>query len=51
MQHSDVETKEATPLKETKEHSLKGTLYFVMFIGSFIFISWFVIYFLFLSRI
>ncbi|MBU9710425.1 cytochrome c oxidase subunit 2A [Bacillus tamaricis] len=38
--------------KNKEDHSsLKGTLYFVLFVGSFILVSWFAVFFLYLSRI
>lgn len=37
--------------KSQGESTLKGTLVFVMSIGSFILISWFIVFFLFLGRI
>ncbi|WP_096186797.1 cytochrome c oxidase subunit 2A [Evansella halocellulosilytica] len=37
--------------KNRGESTLKGTLVFVMSIGTFILISWFIVFFLFLGRI
>ncbi|SDZ13006.1 Cytochrome c oxidase subunit IIa family protein [Evansella caseinilytica] len=51
MSKADLENKHKSATAAEKEVSLKGTLVFVMFLGSFIFVTWFAIYFLYLSRI
>lgn len=46
----EQKNKGAVKTSEKKEHSLKGTLFSVMFLGVFIIISWVGVYALFLSR-
>ncbi|ADU28617.1 hypothetical protein [Evansella cellulosilytica] len=39
------------PVSEQEEGSLKGTFTFVLFLGSFLVITWFIVFILFLTRI
>jgi hypothetical protein len=48
--NTNLSTQKGSVQIET-EPSLKGTLLFVMFVGLFIVVSWFGIFFLFLSRL
>ncbi|WP_280771310.1 cytochrome c oxidase subunit 2A [Salipaludibacillus daqingensis] len=50
MSQTDLNTEQNKSLKKEEDSSLKGTLVFVMFLGSFILVSWFAIFYLFLVR-
>ncbi|MDQ0256128.1 hypothetical protein J2S74_003527 [Evansella vedderi] len=51
MSKSNLKTKQSNVSTKEDNSELRGTLTFVMFIGSFIFISWFAIFFLYLGRL
>jgi hypothetical protein len=50
MSQTELKTKYKQTTKKEEDSSLKGTLVFVMFLGSFILVSWFAIFYLFLVR-
>ncbi|PYZ92107.1 cytochrome c oxidase subunit 2A [Salipaludibacillus keqinensis] len=50
MAQTGMKTQQNQVQKVKEDSSLKGTLIFVMFIGSFILVSWFAIFYLFLIR-
>lgn len=50
MSQTKLKTQQNQSTQKEEDSSLKGTLVFVLFLGSFILVSWFAIFFLFLSK-
>ncbi|SES36364.1 cytochrome c oxidase subunit 2A [Salipaludibacillus aurantiacus] len=50
MSRTVLKTQQHQQLKQEDHSSLKGTLVFVMFLGAFILVSWFAVFYLFIIR-
>jgi len=50
MSQTELKTQHKQLTKKDENSSLKGTLVFVLFLGTFILVSWFAIFYLFLAR-
>ncbi|WP_416148579.1 cytochrome c oxidase subunit 2A [Salipaludibacillus sp. HK11] len=50
MSQTELKKHHKPSTKEEEASSLKGTLVFVLFLGGFILVSWFAIFYIFLAR-